>query len=114
MTVVVRGEARGERFRVSGATPADDLTIPLEPKHRILRKIVEILDKFKEISGLNISVSKTKAVWFGQNWNSDEKLCPDLQLKWVKNFKLLGINFNNNLNDIEQNFANKIEETSWG
>ena len=70
---------------------ADDLTIFMEPCSQNLRIIVNILKSFYKLSGLKISASKTKAVWFGSKHDSDEQLCPDLELKWVKTFTLLGI-----------------------
>ena len=89
---------------------ADDLTVFLTPKAKSFKKIVEILESFHKISGLKISVSKTKAVWFGSNYNSNYKLCPELELNWVKNFKLLGLNFDNNLESMESNFSDKLRE----
>ena len=44
---------------------ADDCTIFLEPDEQSLRKAIGTLDEFFQLSGLRISVSKTKAVWFG-------------------------------------------------
>ena len=41
---------------------ADDLSLFLNPKEKSLRKVIEILNDFYKISGLKISVSKTKAV----------------------------------------------------
>ena len=88
---------------------ADDMTIFLRPDSNNLRTVVEILDSFYNLSGLKISVSKTKAIWFGVNHNSNLKLCPDISLVWVKTFTLLGINFDNNLEAMENNFWDKIE-----
>jgi hypothetical protein len=88
---------------------ADDMTIFLRPDSDNLRTVVEILDSFYNLSGLKISVGKTKAIWFGANYNSSTKLCPDINLVWVKDFTLLGINFDNNLDKMENNFWDKIE-----
>ena len=89
---------------------ADDMSVFLKPDPDNIRHVVGILDKFFKLSGLKISVTKTKAIWFGSNYNSSEKLCPELGLVWVKNFTLLGINFDNNLTKMEQNFEDKIEK----
>ena len=89
---------------------ADDLTIFLEPCRQNLRTVVSHLGNFYKLSGLKISVSKTKAIWFGSEHNSDLNLCPDLNLKWVKTFTLLGITFNNNLENMQCNFVDKIEK----
>ena len=88
---------------------ADDLTIFMEPCSQNLRNVVNILTNFYKLSGLKISVSKTKAIWFGSNHNSNEKLCPDLSLKWVKTFTLLGINFDSNLENMSSNFTDKVD-----
>lgn len=89
---------------------ADDLTLFLTPKAKCLRKVIEILEQFFKLSGLKISVSKTKAVWFGLDYDSNQKLCPELNLKWVKNFNLLGINFDNNISRMESNFLTNLKK----
>ena len=86
------------------------MTIFLHPSSENLRNAIAVLDSFYSLSGLKISVSKTKAIWFGSNHNSNLKLCPDLTLKWVKEFTLLGINFDNNLTNMQSNFDDKIEK----
>ena len=67
-----------------------------------------ILEDFHRLSGLKISVSKSTAVWFGKNWDSPSRLCEDLEMKWSRRFKLLGITFDNNLEEMELNFESKI------
>ena len=89
---------------------ADDCSIFLQPSDENLREVLRVLEAFKCISGLKISLSKTKAVWFGENWNNTYRLCPDLGLDWVSNFKLLGIEFSSNLEGLESNFISKIKE----
>ena len=89
---------------------ADDLTIFLKPCGQNLRNVVNNLTNFYKLSGLKISISKTKAIWFGSQCNSDEILCPDLGLKWVREFTLLGINFTNNLDNMQSNFTDKIDK----
>ena len=88
---------------------ADDLTIFLTPSSEYLKRVIEILGSFFNISGLKISLNKTKAVWFGKGFDLNRKLCPELQLNWSKKFTLLGISFDNNLDEMHMNFANKIE-----
>ena len=44
---------------------ADDCSIFLEPEEDNLRRVIATLDDFFQLSGLKISVSKTKANWFG-------------------------------------------------
>ena len=86
---------------------ADDMTIFLEANSRSIRTVVEILKNFYALSGLKISISKTKAVWFGKDWMSNEILCPEIELIWAKRFTLLGIQFDNNCDTMEDNFWGK-------
>ena len=88
---------------------ADDLTIFLEPTEQNLRHVVAILRDFYKLSGLKISVTKTKAIWIGSKADSNDKLCPELGLKWVKTFALLGVNFDNALEHMDDNFDKKIK-----
>ena len=87
---------------------ADDLTVFLEPNSENLHKTVDVLSSFFKLSGLKISINKTSAVWFGKNHDSNVKLCPELGLKWSKTFKLLGLNFDNNLENMESKFGEQF------
>ena len=89
---------------------ADDCTIFLQPSAENLRNAVETLTNFFRLSGLKISVTKTKAIWFGKNCSNLNNLCADLKLDWDSKFTLLGIDFQNNLEGMENNFVKKIEE----
>ena len=89
---------------------ADDLTIFMKPSSNNLRGVINILNSFFRISGLKVSPSKTKAVWFGSRYGSNEILCPDLGLKWVQKFTLLGIQFDGGLEGMEKNFNDKIDK----
>ena len=66
---------------------------------------LKVLEHFR----LKISVTKTKAIWIESKADSDDKLCPELELKWVKTFTLLGVNFDNALEHMDDNFENKIK-----
>ena len=55
-------------------------------------------------------VSKTKAVWFGREHNSNVRFCEEDNLDWDTSFKLLGITFDNNLEKMDENFFEKIKE----
>ena len=91
---------------------ADDMTIFADPSNDNLRNIINTLSNFYKISGLKISYSKTKALWFGSKNGSEEILCPDLGLKWDNKFKLLGIEFDSNLDNTLTNFNDKIMKLS--
>ena len=89
---------------------ADDCTIFLSPEESNLRNTVQILHEFYKESGLKISVSKTKAIWFGLGCDFTHKLCPDIPLVWDSDFKLLGIDFDNKLEKMERNYTTKFQE----
>ena len=89
---------------------ADDCSIFLKPDAKNLRQTCEILKSFFELSGLKTQVSKTKAIWFGSAWANTTELCPDLKLDWDTDFRLLGIDFDNNLAKMDRNLDDKIGE----
>ena len=89
---------------------ADDCSIFFQPNDANLRNAVETLNSFFKLSGLKISVSKTKAIWFGKGCNNTVNLCTDLELDWDNKFRLLGIDFQSNLENMESNFEQKIGE----
>ena len=104
-----------EGFKVNGNSKtielyADDCSIFLEPSESNLRNTLAILQEFYLISGLRISVSKTKAIWFGDNCRNKMPLCHDLALDWDIKFKLLGVTFYNDLVGMECNYTDKLEE----
>ena len=89
---------------------ADDLTAYLDGSEESLKGLIDILDKFQGISGLNINLGKCKAVWVGRSRFSQERLCQDLKLIWSNSFTLLGIDFDSDLAKMDTNFLTKIEE----
>ena len=53
---------------------------------------MKVLDLFSEISGLRLNRKKTEALWIGANAGSEEKLCPEIELKWMRDkVKTLGV-----------------------
>ena len=89
---------------------ADDCTVFLEPSETNLANALSILSDFYKLSGLKISVNKTKAIWFGKNCTTMPNLCPNLNLDWVDNFQLLGVHFDNELKNMNINFEKKLDE----
>ena len=89
---------------------ADDCSIFLQPYDQNLRNAIGILDNFFRLSGLKISVTKTKAIWFGNGYANAQRLCSDLTLDWDTEFRLLGVDFHGGLIGMENNFDCKLEE----
>ena len=52
---------------------------------------------FHYFSGLKTNVDKTKLAWLGVNTFSLDRLFLHVKLKWITEFKLLGIKFSVNL-----------------
>ena len=59
---------------------ADDATFFLEGIRETFCSCMCILQQFASMSGLNITVDKTKAVWIGSRRNSRLRLRPDINL----------------------------------
>ena len=89
---------------------ADDMSIFLKYDENNLRAAVKILSDFHGISGLKIQLEKTQVVVFGRIPDGNYKLCPDIALTWEQSFKLLGINFDPTLQNMKNNYEEKIRE----
>jgi hypothetical protein len=76
---------------------ADDTFLLLDGTEQSLRKCLLLLERYANCSGLKLNIDKTNAVWLGSKVKCNEILCHDLYLKWVNNFKLLGIHFTSDL-----------------
>ena len=64
---------------------ADDLSIYLTPSEQNLQAVLDIIKSFFHLSCLQISVTKTKAIWFGKDADCELILCPNENLVWDKN-----------------------------
>merc|ERR1712215_516685 len=90
-----RREARAEIF-------ADDLSAMVERSEKNLRNFTRILVLFHSVSGLKCNLDKTFLVPVG-NFRKDN-ICSDLDLKWVDEFKVLGIIIDNKPKQLRKNF----------
>ena len=90
---------------------ADDTTIILDGSDDSLNHTLEELEKFSKISGLKINYDKTQIVWIGSKKYSSDTIKTKWKLSWGKDtFKLLGINFNTDLDKMATgNYAEKIK-----
>ena len=89
---------------------ADDLTAYLDGSESSLQRVVYILEEFYKLSGLKINLAKCKAVWIGSRRFSKLHLRKELNLTWSSSFRLLGIDFDSDLAEMDTNFRKKIEE----
>lgn len=85
---------------------ADDTTSFCKDKES-LGKLLELLDLFKDCSGLKLNQSKSEAMWLGKNANRTDTL---FGVQWPQRpISALGISFSYNLKLCEQeNFSQKI------
>ena len=86
---------------------ADDSTLALDYDEKNLKEVIDILEKFQNVSGLKINVEKTEIIRLGSIKDSTETLLPEIKLNWnnKKKFTLLGITYDLNKQDItEENF----------
>ena len=98
-----------EEDRASGF--ADDCTLFIERTETNLRNCVSILQDFWKISGLKCNVSKTKVIPVG-NFQMGG-MCQDLGLEWADQFTILGIDIDNKLQRLDDNF-NRINKKVRG
>ena len=81
-------------------TFADDTTILIDRDENSLRKSIQYIKDFKQISGLAANLDKTNVIPYGKYFNPGKKICPDLEVKWTDNFKLLGFEIDNKLENL--------------
>lgn len=91
---------------------ADDTSVILDGTEQSLNEALEELENFAKISGLNVNFDKTQLVWIGSAKYSTKSIKTKWKLSWGKTtFKLLGVNFNINLEKmIQDNFSLKITQ----
>ena len=97
----IKGVTIGSTEHILGQY-ADDTFFVLDGSPKTLKNLLTTLKLFEKASGLRLNVSKTEAVWVGHKPKEKKPICPELQLKWVDNFKLLGITYKSDLKDITE------------
>ena len=80
----------GQEIKIS--LYADDTTLILDGSRASFKNSLQVLESFSLISGLRLNYKKTEVPWIGANAGSEGKLCPEHDLKWMKNkVKTLGV-----------------------
>ena len=105
--IFVKKEARAEIF-------ADDLSAMVLRTEENLRNFSKILTLFHTVSGLKCNLDKTFVIPVGNF--PKENMCPDLNLKWVDSFTVLGITIDNRLQELHKNFQwifDKVDKKIW-
>ena len=71
---------------------ANDTTLILDGSMASFQNSLQILEFFRAISGLRLNYKKTEVLWIGANAESEEKLCPENDLRWMRDkVKTLGV-----------------------
>ena len=79
----------------------------MEETEENLVMMTEIFKGFKDLSGLEINEGETKAIRIGANHNDQTPKKDKVKYKYVKTFKLLSINIDNKLLNLEENFIER-------
>ena len=79
---------------------ADDLSVMVQRSEKNLRYFTSILVQFHSVSGLKCNLDKTFVVPVGNFRKAD--MCSNLNLKWVDEFKVLGIVIDNKLKNLKK------------
>ena len=86
---------------------ADDTFLTLENNNASIRAVIQSFTNFEKISGLKINIDKTQVINIGKHDQATN--CSALNIPYSTKFKLLGINFSTNLNEMEDlNFKPKL------
>ena len=77
-----------------------------------LQESLRVLDRFSQISGLKLNVTKTEVLWFGSLSGKTDVFFPERKLNWTTNkVKALGTYFSTKAEEAwKQNFQEKIEK----
>ena len=86
---------------------ADDTFLVLDGSINSLSETLQTFKQFEKVSGLAINIDKTQVIKLGSaNINLN---CPIVDIPYTKTFKLLGIHFSTNLEEMyELNFRDKV------
>ena len=82
---------------------ADDMTAVMEETEENLKKMKEIFEAFRKLSGLEINEKKTK----GANLEDTKPLIDEVKFEYVTKFTLLGVEFDNKLELMTENFVER-------
>ena len=91
---------------------ANDTTLILDGSKESLLAAMNTLEIFGNISGLKLNTEKTKLVWLGKKRHSQDKIETKYSLEWnVTEFRLLGVIFSVDLNNMSKLNFDPLKET---
>ena len=83
---------------------ADDMTCVIEETEKNLLMMKTIFESFAELSGLEINEGKTKVIRIGAKLDDNTPLTNKVKFIYANTFKLLGVNIDNKLKNLTENF----------
>lgn len=91
---------------------ADDVTVIMNGSSQSMLACLTIFEDFKTVSGLELNVSKTQALWIGHAASSKQPICTDFNIQWPKGcIEILGVKIPNDpeVNISSLNYDAKFE-----
>ena len=85
---------------------ADDTFLLLDEGDNSLQECLNTFQEFYHCSGLKMNMEKTQVAWIGLSRTVRKNLIQDLS--WVEQFRLLGINFDINLESMVKKNMQKL------
>ena len=90
---------------------ADDTIFFMDGSVNSCRRLFYDLGVFAKFSGLRPNIAKTQAMWVGYDVENRRQICEELPIQWVSQMKVLGIIFENNLQNMSRtNLDRKLDE----
>ena len=99
LTLSIKNDANIEGININNkehkcSQYADDTSVFLKASEENLRRCLEKLHIFYQMSGLEININKTKVIRIGPIRETDRRYCRENDLEWVTEFVALGIKYN--------------------
>ena len=91
----------------------DDMTENMEETKENLLKMKEIHEGFRDLSGLEINEGKAKLILIGANQDDLTPKKDEVKFKYVTSIQLLGVNIDNKLCILEENFELRKKIAIW-
>ena len=89
---------------------ADDMTAIYEETEQNLVTLKTIFGDFHDLSGLEINEGKTYVIRIGDNLDDLTPLTDKVKFKYATEFRLLGVDIDNKLNNLQSNFTTRLKK----
>ena len=101
-------EVQNQKFKIG--LYANDIFLLLKTSESSVRESIHVFRNFEICSGPKMNLEKSHVAWIGHLGVKNRAQCNDQNLICVKDFKLLGNVFDNDVDKlIEKNFSNRLQ-----